>query len=71
MNENQNEIETPIEGISLSEAAIYQKKIAACSISVGVRILENMIGDTLSNVDLGVSNLTDLTTTAIISELNL
>ena len=51
-------------------AEIQTKKIAACAVSLGVAILNNMIGVDVSNSNAG-RDTNELMATAILSELKL
>ena len=56
--------------IVLSEKDIRSQKVAACAVSLGVAILKEMIGDSISKAN-NEHDINELMATAILSDLNI
>jgi hypothetical protein len=55
----------------ITEKSIETKKIVASSISLGVAVLKEMIGDSISNSKQSDTDLESLMTIAILTELGI
>jgi hypothetical protein len=49
---------------------VISKKAAACAVNLGVRIIKEMIGDSISKVNTD-QDIAELVATAILAELNI